>query len=307
MEQSVRAKISELRNVCERDIAIQQLRVDDFANSFRNSLQLIKKRSEQTAEHQVNLGKLKAQLREAEDNLVKALSVKTRKEAKQMALADSISITKAKVEELRRTMEVIKARKDEYTAVVSKHLEELVASEEKIKQEIGCRDEIQVALAWYNKVLGFQIEGGHGVKFAFTNINKKFPTAEYSFTIHHANDTYTLIDCNPCLDDMEELVHELNKTNDLFRLVRIMREKFQEAPGLASFSHNTHVHQDSTTIPLSAPVASVSTDSRSDSPALLGESDKDFKKASSERGAKWRISAPRRQSPRLRTRNAIEN
>jgi kinetochore protein Spc25 len=31
------------------------------------------------------------------------------------------------------------------------------------------------------------------------------------------------------LNDTKELIHELNKTNGLFKFVRIMREKFQEA------------------------------------------------------------------------------
>jgi kinetochore protein Spc25 len=39
----------------------------------------------------------------------------------------------------------------------------------------------------------------------------------------------SVLDCDPHLNDTKELIHELNKTNGLFKFVRIMREKFQEA------------------------------------------------------------------------------
>lgn len=40
---------------------------------------------------------------------------------------------------------------------------------------------------------------------------------------------FLVLDCNPSLPDIKELIHELNKTNGLFKLVRIMRRRFQEA------------------------------------------------------------------------------
>lgn len=46
-------------------------------------------------------------------------SVKTRKEAKQIAVADSTSATKDRVEELRGVVENQRARKDEYAAIIS--------------------------------------------------------------------------------------------------------------------------------------------------------------------------------------------
>lgn len=38
----------------------------------------------------------------------------------------------------------------------------LATYEGKGDQVTGRREEIQEAIAWYNEVLGFQIEGGHG-------------------------------------------------------------------------------------------------------------------------------------------------
>ncbi|GMH01263.1 hypothetical protein Nepgr_003102 [Nepenthes gracilis] len=74
MGQSARDKMAELRIVCERDVEIQRQKVDAAVNSFRKYLQFMKTRSKQTVDYQVKLGKLKAQFREVEDGLVKALA-----------------------------------------------------------------------------------------------------------------------------------------------------------------------------------------------------------------------------------------
>lgn len=50
--------------------------------------------------------------------LCNEFAVKTRKEAKWMATVDSISATKARVQELKRTVEDRKARNDEHAALI---------------------------------------------------------------------------------------------------------------------------------------------------------------------------------------------
>ncbi|KAL8480488.1 hypothetical protein ACS0TY_027140 [Phlomoides rotata] len=40
---------------------------------------------------------------------------------------------------------------------------------------------------------------------------------------------FSVLDCNPHLSDTKKLVAELNMSNRLFKFVRTMREKFQEA------------------------------------------------------------------------------
>ena len=94
-----------------------------------------------------------------------------------------------------------------------------------------------------------------------------------------------MLDCNPSLSDIKELIHELNKTNGLFKLVRIMRRRFQEAaaegvPWVFNFSLERYfstkrlyvcystgagapalsLHQGSSVISTSAPVLSSSTE-----------------------------------------------
>jgi kinetochore protein Spc25 len=38
----------------------------------------------------------------------------------------------------------------------------LAASEEKSNEEVECKGETQEAISWYNRVLGFHVEGGPG-------------------------------------------------------------------------------------------------------------------------------------------------
>ncbi|KAI5569301.1 hypothetical protein POPTR_012G088000v4 [Populus trichocarpa] len=117
---------------------------------------------------------------------------------------------------------------DEFVKVLAA----LATSEEIEHQDIDHKRDIQEAMLWYNRVLGFKIEGGQGVKFTLNNINLKNQDEECSFTIRHENDMYTLLGCDPQLNDTKQLIHELNKTNGLFKFVRKMREKFEESASL---------------------------------------------------------------------------
>ncbi|XP_030475347.2 kinetochore protein SPC25 homolog isoform X2 [Syzygium oleosum] len=309
--ESVRAKMETLRLACEAEISAEQRKIDAFAASFLDSLQSTKARAQETVQDQGRLSKLKSSLKEEEDELVKALAVKTRTEAKRMAIMDSICAVKSRQENLRRSLQDQKSRRDKCAAIVS---QELIAFEEKNEQKMGQKGDIQEAISWYNKVLGFQIEGGNGVTFMFDNIDIKSPHNVYLFTIRHANDTYTLLECDPPLDGTKELIHELNKSNDLYKFVRIMRRKFQEFAAQGTSPSNTTVHQEYSINSLSAPVTSVSTEI-SESPARkkyyeaeYGEGDRNIKKVN--RGTSTRIatssgsaSSLRRSSRRLRNKD----
>ncbi|KAJ4973590.1 hypothetical protein NE237_006764 [Protea cynaroides] len=304
--------MEELRLICDTEIAVQNQRLSSAVDSFRNSLQSNKLIAEETAKNQVKLGKLKAHLRELEDDLVKALAVKNRKEAKRMSIVDSISAAKARAEELRENLLDQQTKKDEYAGIISRQLLALGTLGGNGNQEIRNRD-VEEAISWYNRVLGFRIEGGHGVKFIFNKINLKNPNEEYSFTIRHANDVYTLLDCNPCLDDIKELILELNQTNGLFKFVRNMREKFQAAASIGIVPQATFV-PDSATISVSAPSASISIDSRSDSPerenvlkSQSGETSKPTRKVNHGRTSKSKVLSPAsaasiRKSPRFKVK-----
>ncbi|OAY47818.1 kinetochore protein SPC25 homolog [Manihot esculenta] len=288
-----------LRLICDREIPLALQKVHSFAASFSHSLDSTTSTVEETLQYQGKLGKMKSSLREAEDDFVKVLSVKTRKEAKQLAIRDSISATRARIEELKRTLQVQKARRDEYAAIMSQQ------SFEKGNRDIEHKGVIQEAILWYNRVLGFHIEGGRGVKFTFNYINMSNPYEEYSFTIRHEEDTYSLLACKPHLNDTKDLIRELNRTNGLFKFVRIMREKFQEVTSLGrNFPQSPTLHQESAAVSMSAPVTSVSTDT-SDSSLKENEYphevNRQSKKVNLGRGTKPSILSPAsvRRSPRF--------
>ncbi|KAG6633157.1 kinetochore protein SPC25 homolog isoform X2 [Carya illinoinensis] len=310
-EDTVRTKMDSLRLISDREIPIQQRRMGTLTASFRKSLESIGARARETVQSQGKLGQLKDKLREAEDEMVKALAVKTRKEAMRMAKMDAIAAQKARVDELIRSVQEQKAKRDQYAAVISQQYLALAVSEERSNEEVECKGETQEAISWYNRVLGFHVEAGHGVKFTFKNINLKNPNEEYSFTIRYAYDTYTLLDCDPQLNETKELIHELNKTNGLFKFVRIMREKFQEAV-IQGVSPQSTSHQESSMFSTSAPVLSVSTDlsespvGNNDQQVQYGEDNRPSKKVHA-RGQNATVlssgsASSLRRSPRLKVK-----
>ncbi|XP_047316842.1 kinetochore protein SPC25 homolog [Impatiens glandulifera] len=298
-ESSYLMKIKELRTVCDVEIPIRQQRLDSIA-VFLTSLDSLKEKSKETLQNQGNTGKLKATLRDADDELVEALGVKTRKEAAWMAILDTLSARRKKVRELKQFVEEAAARKYEYADIIATQAKALLACEEKHKKQIEQEGGTDDVISWYNGALGFRIECGHGVKFIFTNIDEKNPKEEYSFTVRYDNDSYSLLECDPLLKDTKELVAELNKSNGLFKFVRIMREKFVEAAGHGIVCQGEKsVEQYSSTIAASAPVSSASTDSNSEIQPI--ESKRKFMG----RGSKPTILSPEsalslRRSPRFK-------
>lgn len=260
-EATIRTKMEQLRLKCNRDLHIQQQSIDAGAISFQKSLDSTKTQVQETLQFHAKLGKLKTELREAEDNLVKALAVKTQKEAKRTEIAELISATNARVEELRGIVDDKRARKHEYSALLSQQDDALEELEEKLNQNTDHREAIEEATVWYNKVLGLRIECGQGVKFIFTNIDANNPDDEYSFTVRHENDVHTLIDCDPQLNDAKELTIELNKSNGLFKFVRTMREKFLEAVACGLTSQD----QDTSTVSMPPLMTSILISSRDES------------------------------------------
>lgn len=306
---SIGTKMEQLRLACETDLHIQQQIIDAGVVSFRQSLDSTNTQAQQTLQFQEKLGKLKTELREAEDNLVKTLAVKTRKEAKRIEIAELISTTNARVEELRGAVEDKRVRKHEYSALISQQDDALEALEEKLNQNTEHREAIEEATVWYNKVLGLRIECNQGVKFIFTNIDANNPDDDYSFTVRCENDVHTLIDCEPQLNDAKELLIELNKSNGLFKFVRAMREKFLEvvARGLTSKD------QDASTVPMPPLMSSISISSQDESSPQKMEPQSDKHQRTSRKLARGKrdrsailspVSAPsHRRSPRFKVKN----
>ncbi|KAH1246205.1 Kinetochore protein SPC25 [Glycine max] len=274
-----------MASICDTYIPLRLQNIDAFTASYRNSLQSLRTTALETARSQSELTEIQAKLREAEDDLCFGLvlcftfrAVKTRREAKRMALKAAIDSVKGRIEDLKTSIPQQRTKNKECATVVSQHrlvilwmdlcrqpqhaigaLPVLAVSEQESNESSEHRDEVQEAISWYNRILGFHVEGGRGVKFTFKNINVDNPNEEFFFTIRLEDDIYTLLNCKPSVKDTDEVIHELNKTNGLFKFVRTMRKKFQEAVAQGSLSMTTNEHQESAFMSASAPVLSIST------------------------------------------------
>ncbi|WVZ20640.1 hypothetical protein V8G54_007962 [Vigna mungo] len=179
-----------MASICDTDIPLQLKNIDAFFASYRNSLQSITATAIKTARSQSQLTEVKAKLREVEDELVKALAVKTRREAKRMSLKDSIASVKERVEVMKTKIQRQRSKCEECASVVSQHR---LGSNHKSNESNELKDEAQEAITWYNRNVGFHVEGGHGVKFTFKNIDENNPNEEFCFTIRHEDDIQIII------------------------------------------------------------------------------------------------------------------
>lgn len=221
-------KLKQAAESCEQLDVIER-NVDLWKNSVLNSL----KRSESTAgdiiEHQGKVGELEDRLKLLQDTYIHTKSVKETKHEQWLSNTESLSSAKCRTKDLKKMIQVLSERRREREDIISEQFGALSVLEERSKADLSLIRGQQEALAWYNRVLGFRIEAGHGIKFIFVNIDSACPDREFSFTIRHSrrNDIYTLLDSDPCLESSRELLDELNQTNDLFKFVRVMREMFQ--------------------------------------------------------------------------------
>ncbi|PKA62089.1 hypothetical protein AXF42_Ash014973 [Apostasia shenzhenica] len=227
-EESTRRKMAQLRMACELEIRACRERSVVLANSIRQSINSIMPLHDKTLANRGSLGKLKEHLKELEAHFHETLKVKASKEAQRTAITEAISAVDVRIEHLQKIVHGQRGKRDEYKAVLKEQLLALEKIEEKNKEDVVESEKIQEVVAWYKRVLGFQIEGGDGVKFIFNKVDSKNPDKEYSFVARLDGDKYTLLNCDPQLEDTDELVEELNRTNGFYKFVKVMREKFLE-------------------------------------------------------------------------------
>uniref|UniRef100_A0A453GX05 Kinetochore protein SPC25 n=1 Tax=Aegilops tauschii subsp. strangulata TaxID=200361 RepID=A0A453GX05_AEGTS len=206
------------------------------------------------------LNSLKDQLRGLEAGLAEALSTQLKKESECKLTSESISNATATNEQLRGLLLDQRARRDEFANVISHQLQAIEALEANV--DVMGKKNLDEAIMWYNKFLGFRVVAGEGVKFVFNKVDMQSPDDEYSFCIKVNKDEYSLIQCIPLLKDTEELVKDLNRTNDLFKFVRTMRARFQAA-GINGVHPATSFCTDTSSTPISSPPA-VSVDTTSE-------------------------------------------
>ncbi|GFQ97884.1 uncharacterized protein TNCT_392371 [Trichonephila clavata] len=100
-----------------------------------------------------------------------------------------------------------------------------------LEKKISLRSELYEL---YKDNLGFEIKplkGGMNeeqseIGFSFNHIDKNNPLETYSFILVLIEKTYSVKNCTPSLTEMERLLTELNKTNDLSSFVIQVRRNF---------------------------------------------------------------------------------
>uniref|UniRef100_R7WCD1 Kinetochore protein SPC25 n=1 Tax=Aegilops tauschii TaxID=37682 RepID=R7WCD1_AEGTA len=211
-----------------------------------------------------DLDGLKKRLRDLGADLGQALSVKLVMESKCEKLRESISASAATSEQLGDLVTNQRNRSERHAAVISDVLEAAEAFEAKNEEDVTLMKDMEKAICWYQKRLGFQpVVEGEGVKFIFDKVDLQSPEKEFSFSLKFDSDRYTpVLQCSPPVEDSEELMKDLNLTNDLVKFVRIIRQRFQAAALNGDLPVSPTVCSDASAIPISSPVIK-SVDSRS--------------------------------------------
>ncbi|KAL6619807.1 hypothetical protein ACP70R_034946 [Stipagrostis hirtigluma subsp. patula] len=208
--------------------------------------------AQQNSSRREELKGLEDQFRGLQAELHQARSVKLRMESKDKLTRELISTSVAKIEELKKLVSDSRNKIDKLAAVISDQLLDLEALEAKSNKDAAWQEKRVEAFSWFEK-LGIKVIVGKGVKFVFNQIDPQCPE-EYSFTLDIDNDRYNLLQCDPHIKDIEELVKDLNLGSDFYKFVRIVREKFQDITVNGTISVSPVVSSVSVSSPVMMPV-----------------------------------------------------
>ncbi|TVU22504.1 hypothetical protein EJB05_32206 [Eragrostis curvula] len=325
----LRRRMAEQRVQIQRRIDRGRDRASTSASAFSAALLSARSIADQTVSHRAQLNGLKVQLRKHETDLAQALTGKqarshsltsrvfqshpNKQKSKYKLIDESISNTTATNERLRSLVMEQRQRRDECTKIISNQLQ-AIESPEADSAAQGEKN-LDEAIMWYDKFLGFQVVGGEGVKFVFNKIDVQSPDKEYLFCIKLAKkNTAVILQCVPFVDGSKELVRDLNCDNDLFKFVRIMRERFQAATitGVLPASSFCPVASSIT----SSSLSSLSLDSRSENTAnqtqshiLSGTKNQEIKKGLPNRSAisPGTVLSSKRHSLRILVRTPLKS
>ncbi|KAM3399730.1 hypothetical protein ACQJBY_004890 [Aegilops geniculata] len=258
-----RSKMAEDMAACERRIAAGRDRFASASAAVRAAALSALSDAYQPLSRREDLDGLKKRLRDLEADLGGALSLKLVMESKCERLRESISASAATSGQLSDLVTDQRNRSERHAALISNVLEAAEAFEAKNDEDVTLMKDMEKAICWYQKRLGFQaVVEGEGVKFVFDKVDLQSPEKEFSFSLKFDKDGYTLLRCSPPVEDSEELAKDLNLTNDLVKFVRIIRRRFQAAALNGDLPVSPAVCSDASAIPISSLVVK-SVDSRS--------------------------------------------
>jgi len=151
-------------------------------------------------------------------NSTPPFAVQLCKASKGKLTTESISDATAMIEQLGNLVADLRDKRDKRTTVISEELHALEPLEASSNEDAAVQDQMEEAIFWYEKFLGFKTVGGEeGVKFVFNKVDPQSP------------DRYNLLQCDPHIKDVEKLVTDLNLSDNVVKFLRIIREKFQSS------------------------------------------------------------------------------
>ncbi|XP_060581102.1 kinetochore protein Spc25-like isoform X2 [Ruditapes philippinarum] len=147
----------------------------------------------------------------------------------------------AQLESLKTELEKLYTISQELHTTKAKYEAEnrsVITDIEQIKKDIDAPTQAKQELNYLNKasdvfssMLGLSFKKTHGgrIQVIFTHIDEKDPLMAFYFflQIQGPSRKYVVSDVEPSVDGVEELVTELNKTNNLRRFMLEMRSKFK--------------------------------------------------------------------------------
>uniref|UniRef100_A0A8R7P3T8 Kinetochore protein SPC25 n=1 Tax=Triticum urartu TaxID=4572 RepID=A0A8R7P3T8_TRIUA len=221
------------RAACERRISAGRDRFASASAAVRTAALSARSGARQFHSRREDLDGFKKRLRDLGADLGQALSDKLRAESKCERVRESISASAGTSEQLSSLITEQRNRREWLATVISNVLEAVEALEATSDEDDTWRKDIEKSLCWYQNLLGFQaVDGGEVLR------------------------------CSPPVEDSEELMKDLNLTNDLVKFVRIIRQRFQAAALNGDLPVSPSVCSDASAIPISTPVIK-SVDSRS--------------------------------------------
>jgi len=142
------------------------------------------------------------------------------------AIKSEITALREQSRDLPNRLHAIREREDEIRAEVQRleaDVEKHLDDNDKTNSDLT-----QGVIAFKNRLgLDFQRIGQDQLKLNMTSIDRSDPDRIFSFAVHiDPNDSYHMILCEPQLKSTDELVNELNHTNDFSKFVRNMRKAF---------------------------------------------------------------------------------
>lgn len=127
----------------------------------------------------------------------------------------------------KRVTELCEILQRQKPLVAERVAESKEAIDQKRRKDSSTRDVIR----WYEREVGFRVETSKNkaLKFIFTKLSPTDMNREFSFTIRHdkQTDLYTMLECSPQVACSDELMNELNFTNNLHKFALQVRSEFQ--------------------------------------------------------------------------------